>query len=453
MGEPVFASISRLAAQLCNTPLAHVTLIDARRQWSRLDASPCDAARTAHEFAFCEQAIKSDQVLEVPHALADSRFAALPLVVGEGGIRFYAGAPLVMQDGARIGVLCVTDRAPRRLTEGQTKLLQGLAQTTAHVLGMRTALLDRARSSRSRIEGQLAESEGRQSAALRSVIEAIPAIVAVVGSDLRFRIVNSGCERWLKSTRQYLVGRHLREVLGGVEYERTRPWIERVLRGESVSFEKTCPENVQSRHLAVSYIPLRLEDGSVDGFVSVAQDITQHRQEEVRLLQLSQRDPLTGLLNRSGVEQFAQHRIGEGAGPTLACLCIDLDHFKPVNDEHGHPTGDALLQAFAQRLAGSVRPSDAVARLGGDEFVVVLCGIRDVTNAQTVAENIVSAAREPFAIGTLKLQIAASVGIAVGADKDAGWASFLKRADQMLYQAKRAGRGRCVTDVVGLLLV
>ena len=282
----------------------------------------------------------------------------------------------------------------------------------------------------------------RQTATLRSVAEAIPAFVAVVGPDLRYRFVNLAFENWFGVQRERIVGRSMVDVLGPREFARSRPWTERVLGGETISFEKHFPHRPSASHLSISYVPMWLDDGTQDGFVSIGQDITQHKQEAVRLLQLSQRDTLTGVLNRAGFEDSLERILGEGGGSTVALLYVDLDHFKAVNDQHGHPVGDQLLKAFAQRLRGLVRPSDSVARLGGDEFAIVLAGVRQRANAQTVADKVIGAARQPFEIGALEVTIGASVGVAFGVDPAVGWHDLLTRADTMLYQAKQGGRGR-----------
>jgi diguanylate cyclase (GGDEF)-like protein/PAS domain S-box-containing protein len=282
----------------------------------------------------------------------------------------------------------------------------------------------------------------RQTATLRSVAEAIPAFVAVVGPDLRYRFVNLAFENWFGIQRERIVGRAMIDVLGPHEFARSRPWAERVLAGETINFEKHFPHRPSASHLSISYVPLWLNDGTQDGFVSIGQDITRHKQEAVRLLQLSQRDTLTGLLNRAGFEDFLERVLGDGGGPTLALLYVDLDHFKAVNDEHGHAAGDQLLKAFAQRLRTLVRPTDAVARLGGDEFAVVLPGVRQRGNAQAVADKVIAAAKQPFDIGPIRVTVGASVGVAFGVDPAVGWHDLLTRADTMLYQAKQGGRGR-----------
>jgi len=274
---------------------------------------------------------------------------------------------------------------------------------------------------------------------LRSVSEAIPAIV---GADGLYRFVNSTFERWIGMSRDQIIGRGIRDVLGQAEHERSLPWIEQAMAGKPVNFEREYAGRKSTRHLAVSYFPLQTDDGSPDGFVSVAQDITTHRQEALRLLRLSQRDALTGLLNRAGFEAEVEHQVSANGGAALALLYIDLDRFKQVNDQHGHAVGDQVLQVFSQRLQGLVRLTDTVARLGGDEFTVVLSGLRKPAHANAVADKILAAAHAPFELGTLLVRIGASVGVALGAGAGEDWRTLLARGDAMLYRAKQAGRGR-----------
>lgn len=280
-----------------------------------------------------------------------------------------------------------------------------------------------------------------QSATLHSIAESIPAIVAVNGADEKYRFVNHAFERWFGKSKEQIVGRTSADVLGQAEYDRSRAWIVKVFNGETVNFEKHFPNRTPALHMAVSFIPLRLQNGDIDGYVTMAQDVTQHRTEAVRLLQMSERDALTGLLNLRGFENFLDHAVQTGGAASLALLYVDLDHFKPVNDQHGHPVGDQLLREFASRLKQLVRPTDAVARLGGDEFAVVLSSVSTQDVRALVAQKILLAARTPFIVGPLKITISASVGLAFDASDQAGSAGLVQRADASLYQAKAAGRG------------
>jgi|HubBroStandDraft_6_1064221.scaffolds.fasta_scaffold14778_3 diguanylate cyclase (GGDEF)-like protein/PAS domain S-box-containing protein len=280
----------------------------------------------------------------------------------------------------------------------------------------------------------------RQTATLNAVIESIPAMVAVWDPDMKYRLVNKAYVRWLGRRRSELVGANIEDILDAAEYRRSLPWAERAMAGETVTYEKEYATESGSKHLSFSYIPLHLRDGSVGGIVGVAHDITHHREENVRLMLLSERDPLTGLLNRAGFEKYLRSKTDIGDGASLAVLYVDLDHFKPINDKHGHATGDEVLREFAARLQALVRPTDAVSRLGGDEFGVVLAGVREPEHAAHVAEKVVVMARQPIVIGDVTLTIGASVGVAFDAEAEGGWKGLVARADVMAYQAKAKGR-------------
>ncbi len=141
--EPAFDDLTQLAATALHMPIALVSLIDGERQWfkSRVGLTVC---QTAREWAFCAHAIESDDVLEVPDALADARFATNPLVTGAPYVRFYAGAPLTTIDGHRVGTLCVIDQVPRRLSQGQRDLLAGLARQVMRQCEWRRLAMDHA---------------------------------------------------------------------------------------------------------------------------------------------------------------------------------------------------------------------------------------------------------------------------------------------------------------------
>ncbi|WP_077032599.1 bifunctional diguanylate cyclase/phosphodiesterase [Pelomonas sp. KK5] len=288
-------------------------------------------------------------------------------------------------------------------------------------------------------ERAVQREQQRQAATLRSITEAIPASVGVVGTDGRLRFANRRFAEWAGFTPEAALGRPIEELLGPEHGPASRPWIARALAGEGVSFLRQDRRGGQTRHMAVSYIPLSTATGELDGFVGVTQDVTRQKEEEIRLIRLSQRDPLTDALNRAGFEQFLE-AIGQDAPTPVALLYVDLDHFKPVNDRHGHAVGDQVLRQFATRMAATVRPSDAVARLGGDEFAVALVGVSDIGQARAVADKILHAASQPFEIGALALQVGASIGIATGGAAD--WRGLVELADGRLYEAKARGRGR-----------
>lgn len=163
-----------------------------------------------------------------------------------------------------------------------------------------------------------------------------------------------------------------------------------------------------------------------------------------RLREQARHDPLTGLFNRRVLEQEAEaawRRRRRGAGP-FAVLSLDLDHFKRVNDAHGHLAGDCVLQQVARRLTAAVRNVDTVARTGGEEFVV-LVPLVDREGALATAERLrVAIGAAPFELPDGPLPMSVSVGVAMVEPGDVRPEEVLQRSDLALYQAKAAGRDR-----------
>lgn len=281
-----------------------------------------------------------------------------------------------------------------------------------------------------------------QASILNSIVDEIPASLAILDHELRYRLVNKVFERWRQESRESVIGKTIHEVMGQEEYERSKPWLDRALKGETVSYEKSYPDRPISL-VTASYSPMFLEDGTVTAIVTLAHDSTAHRNERERLQRLSERDSLTGLLNRAAFETWLTEASSGEAPEEIALLYVDLDHFKPVNDEFGHSAGDAVLREIADRLRAIVRPSDVVARLGGDEFAIGLKGVRNIGDAPHIAGKVVAEAKRPIHVDRFVVRIAASVGVAADASAaHGGGASLVARADEMLYRAKKSGRDR-----------
>jgi GAF domain-containing protein len=138
--EAAYDALVRLAASICGTPIALVTLVDETRQWFKANVGMEGVSETPREWAFCDHAIRGRDVFEIPDARADERFAANPLVLGEPLIRFYAGAPLVTPDGDAVGTICVIDREPRALSEEQRVQMNLLARLVMEQLERRKRL-------------------------------------------------------------------------------------------------------------------------------------------------------------------------------------------------------------------------------------------------------------------------------------------------------------------------
>ena len=170
-------------------------------------------------------------------------------------------------------------------------------------------------------------------------------------------------------------------------------------------------------------------------------DITRRKNHEDQIRRLAHFDALTGLPNRNLLMQLLRHAVGRARhGAPLALLFIDLDGFKAVNDSLGHEVGDALLAAFAQRLGGSLRPSDTAARLGGDEFVVVVEDVELHADIDALAERILISATTPFRVNGHDCRVSASIGIARYGPACADADLLVKAADTAMYAAKRGGK-------------
>jgi diguanylate cyclase (GGDEF)-like protein len=178
------------------------------------------------------------------------------------------------------------------------------------------------------------------------------------------------------------------------------------------------------------------------GWVSTHEDITERRRAEAALAFLACHDALTELPNRTLFQERLVQAIATAhPGSHCALLCLDLDHFKVVNDTLGHPVGDGLLRLVAKRLASSVRGGDTVARLGGDEFAIILVDLQSPEHAATLTERLVRTLHEPYDIDGHRIMAGISIGLSLAPGDGTLCDTLMKNADIALYLAKAEGRG------------
>lgn len=291
-------------------------------------------------------------------------------------------------------------------------------------------------------EGALRRSERR----LLTIADALPLKIAYIDGSQHYVFANEAYRAFYAPEGEEIVGRHMRDVIGKRRYGQRQPFIEHTLHGERTVFEAEEGEGEAYRCYEFTYIPELDEAGTgILGMHVMIQDVTAKKREEKRLIHLTQVDSLTGLVNRAGFHLRLESAIARALDQhgLLAIFYIDIDHFKHVNDTYGHATGDALIKAFADRLAGKVRASDVLARMGGDEFTIFIEAAHGEEHLRVIADKLMASIRRPFELlgRAQRLTITASIGVALWQGRGAATAdSLINCADTMLYRAKQDGR-------------
>lgn len=193
-------------------------------------------------------------------------------------------------------------------------------------------------------------------------------------------------------------------------------------------------------HQVVAFVICVFGIGSTETIRYIARTAMTNSMLRHHLLAVAQHDALTGLANRRLLEERLQTALDQDPGRAVAVHYLDLDCFKPVNDQHGHAIGDALLRAVAARLESLTGPTDLVARLGGDEFVVVQANCSRPHEAELLARRMVRALSMPFDIAGRDIRIGASLGVAIAPRDGHDPKSLIGAADAALYRAKMRGR-------------
>jgi diguanylate cyclase (GGDEF)-like protein len=179
---------------------------------------------------------------------------------------------------------------------------------------------------------------------------------------------------------------------------------------------------------------------AVAGFLAI-NDVRSHRRLAAQFSDVAKTDPVTRLGNRLLFNEVAQAALSAAGQHHLAFLFIDLDGFKPINDDYGHHIGDAALKEIGDRLIRSIRDIDLVVRQGGDEFIVLLQGSSIRIDSLTVAEKLLHAINDPIMVDGHQFTVSASIGISLYPEHGDTLATLMERADAAMYDAKRAGKG------------
>jgi two-component system, sensor histidine kinase and response regulator len=322
--EQEFDDLSRLAALICGTPIALVSLVDADRQWFKSKVG-IDDAETPREVAFCGHAILQREVMVVPDALADARFQGNPLVTDRPNVRFYAGAPLITQEGHALGTLCVLDRVPREITSGQKQALTALSRLVVAQIELRRSVFDQSLAIRER---RRAQEE------LDQLFTLSLDMLCIAGFDGYFKRINPAWEGTLGIPKEDLLSRPYIEFVHPDDREATINEARKMDQGElTISFEN------RYRSADGTYLWLlwnATPNKSLKLIFAVARDITQRKHTERRLatgyavtnllanaesLELATPQILKAICEGLGWELGAVWSVDDG-GETIQCLDV-----------------------------------------------------------------------------------------------------------------------------------
>ncbi|MDD2582075.1 MAG: diguanylate cyclase [Desulfuromonadaceae bacterium] len=297
-----------------------------------------------------------------------------------------------------------------------------------------------------RLEQSLADIKLSQSRlqVLSTAIEQSPTSVVITGADAIIQYVNPRFSEESGYSSAEAIGQNPRILNSGLTEPSTfrslwshlksgEPWT-----GEFINRRKSGEIYWEEAHIA----PVKDAGGRTTHYVAVKLDISDRKEAQQRLAYMAHHDPLTNLPNRSlffdlVAQGLALARRNE---TIMALMYIDLDKFKPINDNYGHEVGDLILQLVARRMSDCVRDSDSVARIGGDEFVVLLLDVGDEEAAVTVAEKIRTSLNQPFDVAGKMLSISSSIGIAIYPEHGSDSVELARNADSAMYHAKQSGR-------------
>ncbi|RZA17287.1 MAG: diguanylate cyclase, partial [Proteobacteria bacterium] len=410
-------------------PIVLVSIVEQTRQIFTARKG-LDVCETGRDVSFCAHALELDDILVIPDAKLDLRFAQNPLVVGEPLIRFYAGMPLLAPSGHALGTLCIIDRRPRN----------GLsAQDREHLKALAALVLDKLEVRRLAVAHRAGQTRFEQIAATS------PDGIICANHQGRITFWNAACERLFGFDAAQAVGSSIDLIIPPRMQGGHSGGLHRVASGGAPRLVGTTVE-LEARHDSGREFPIELslsmwrEEGEAS-FGAIIRDITTRRTDEERLFQLAHIDSLSGLPNRG----VLLSRVAEclDRQEPFALMMVDLDGFKDVNDTLGHRAGDGVVKEVAARLLSCARSIDTVARLGGDEFAILMPSETVLSQIEHGAHCMLKEIALPILVDNHSTHLTASIGVAVSPSDGVDVGELLSAADLAMYEAKAQGRN-CV---------
>ncbi|MFI3155956.1 MAG: PAS domain S-box protein [Methylococcaceae bacterium] len=282
---------------------------------------------------------------------------------------------------------------------------------------------------------------------LTLAIEHSPTAIVITDINANIEYVNPKFYQLTGYTPEEVLGRTPKILQSGLTPPETYQALwETILSGQEWHGEfHDRKKNGQIYWCLQSISPVKNEHGEITHFVSVTEDISERKHSESVIRHLAFYDPLTDLPNRTLFRDRLEQAIilAERNGNSFALMYLDLDRFKNVNDTLGHPMGDCLLKAVAERMRQGLRDSDTVARLGGDEFAVIVQDMSISEDVMRLAEHLLKTLATPFFIEEHELFTSFSIGISIYPQDAVDIDFLIKAADVALYRAKESGRNNC----------
>jgi len=468
--DPAIDRLARMAAMICNVPIALISFIDRNRQWFK-SAYGLPIKEIARNVSICSYTILDpERIFIVPDTTKDPRFASNPLVTGEPYIRFYAGVPIVDPDEVALGSFCVIDTVPKQLSGEQLNLLRLLSETAMELINLHKHSIKLTRLLRleKEVYTKLLHSSADLVTSTSTFDDALTFLMGHLDPNLgwlsaRIRNMQTGGTTGISYNTSLPPDPELPLIWQRID-SMPRHTLDQSCHSEFINSAPLRPEYsylmipVKIRDRLVAIIELIYPDHrKVDNrirevFELLASNLSIVAERELVLLELKHQishDTLTGAANRNVIMKAIENAVREcdPLKPDSAVFFFDIDGFKDVNDNFGHETGDRLLQEISKRLESVCRSNDVLGRLSGDEFILLARQIDIESGLAPVLERIQRTLSQSFMLGELEIKVNSSIGCAVIENPDISPNELMRRAEEAMYLVKNGfHKGFCIAD-------